>query len=295
MKSLVLGCNGEVGSALCRLLQCRGEDRTGEKQRYINITPERFDVIHICYPYSSEFESSVKGYQEQYLEKKYNPGAYTVIHSTVPVGTSRKLNAVHSPVVGIHPHLFQSLTTFTKFLGGRDNGADLVADYFRKVGMKVQVCDEPETTELMKILCTTYYGLMIEFTKHVKGLFDSTLKCGGNECQPLPFEAWQLWVDNYNKGYEKLGFPEYRRPNLVPLMKPLGGHCVKENLDLLASPFTMFVKALAEGRAEKLFKDWDQVRKIAETFDEFPENAIAGISGVRYWHDKMKKAIAGHT
>jgi hypothetical protein len=189
--------------------------------------PNECRILHICFPYSKDFKKQVKKYQ-----KRFNP-QYTVIHSTVPVGTSRKLRAVHSPVVGVHPYLAQSLKTFTKFFGGYD--ASEVADMFKRQGCSVYVTDNPESTELMKILCTTNYALNIEYTKDAKRL-----------CKEynIPFELFTIWNNNYNQGYEKLGYPQYHRYNLVPLMKKQGGHCTLNNLQLLKSKFTEFLKSI---------------------------------------------------
>ena len=187
MRTLILG-SGEIGNSLFRVL---GDEyyTIAYDSKYQNdlvyIKKDNFDIMHICFPYSNDFIKQVKDYQKMFKPK------YTVIHSTVPIGTSRKCNAIHSPVVGIHPHLGQSLKTFTKFLGGKQ--ASEVADYFRRAGIKVYVCDKQETTELMKIQCTTLYGLNVEFTKDMK-----------NQCEKygVPFEAWTVWNENYNNGYD---------------------------------------------------------------------------------------------
>ena len=101
--------------------------------------------------------------------------------------------------------------------------------------MKVYITDKQETTELMKILSTTAHGLNIEYTKEVKRLCDEN---------KTPFEMWTMWTDNYNNGYEALGHPEYKRPNLIPVMKKIGGHCVLPNLEFIKSKFTKFLKGL---------------------------------------------------
>lgn len=224
MKSVIVGL-GEIGHSLYRALVPYYRETTlvGRNGAY----DKGNDILHITFPYSDSFSSQVAKYQEFYTP------AYTVIHSTVPPGTSRKLGAIHSPIIGIHPHLEESLKTFTKFLGG--TAAHMVADYFRKAGIKVYLFDNPETTELMKILDTTFYGVCVEYTKEVK-----------RQCaeRGVPFEAWSLWVDAYNRGYEKLGYGEFRRPNLVPIMTLLGGHCVKENCDFLDSRWTKLIKEL---------------------------------------------------
>ena len=212
LKSIVVG-DGEIGKSLHSVI---GGDITG-----VTILPARYDIIHICFPYDKTFEEEVKRYQELFLPK------YTVIHSTVPVGTSKELGAVHSPCLGIHPHLGESLKTFTKFLGGEKAGE--VADYFRRLGIKVFITDKSETTELMKILDTTHYGIEIEYVKDIKRQCD---KYG------VPFEMWSIWVKNYNSGYEKLGYPEYKKPDLIPNMQKISGHCVQQNAELIETRFT---------------------------------------------------------
>ncbi len=226
MKGVIIGA-GEIGTALDNILKQYYETfLTNER----DFKMEGIEILHICFPYSDEFVSEVKRYQELYKPK------YTVIHSTVPVGTSKGLNAIHSPVIGLHPFLEESIKTFTKYLGGKEAGD--VADYFRKANIKVYITDKSETTELMKLLSTTKFGLDIEYTKEVKRLCDR---------YKVPYEAWTLWNDTYNKGYEKLGYPEYKRPQLIPIMKKIDGHCIIPNLDLLKSRFTTIIKKLIQG------------------------------------------------
>jgi len=230
MKTLIIG-RGEIGKSLDKVLSKEYPTQMIDKDDSLE---GKFDIAHICFPYSENFVNIVKDYQI-----KYSP-EHTVIHSTVPVGTSRKCDAIHSPCVGIHPHLAESLKTFTKFLGGED--ASQVADYFRRAGIKVSVTNQPETTELMKICSTSYYGVCVEYTKEVKRL------CDEND---IPFEAWTLWTENYNNGYSKLGYPEYQRPNLTPIKKKIGGHCVLPNLKYLDSKFGNFISELNESKKWK--------------------------------------------
>ena len=219
MKTIILG-QGEIGNALHKIVGGEITDKTGGEFS----SPMYYDIIHIAFPYSDEFESEVKRYQELFHTK------YTVIHSTVPVGTSSRLGAIHSPVNGIHPHLEQSLKTFIKFLGGSNAEVD---DYFRRAGFKIYTFDKPETTELMKLICTTFYGVCLEYVRDVKEQCD---KYG------VPFEAWTLWNNNYNKGYTKLGHPQYYRPNLVPPKGKIGGHCVLPNAKLIETKFTKLLQ-----------------------------------------------------
>ena len=222
MKSVIIGA-GEIGTALMGVLE--DYHPVLHDPAIGLIARGEFDIMHVCFPFSPAFVQVVGDYQKQFQPK------YTVIHSTVPPGTSRELQAIHSPVIGLHPHLEESLTTFVKYLAGEQ--ASEVADYFRRAGMRVYLFDKPETTELLKILDTTFYGLCIEFTKDVKRL---AVEHG------IPFEAWTLYTDNYNKGYQVLGYPEYTRPNLTPIMKRIGGHCVLPNTTLLKTRFTEFLR-----------------------------------------------------
>lgn len=218
---------GEIGQAVLHYFHGCVKDL-----EYSNWNGEDIECMHICFPYSEDFIEQVK---ENILLFKPK---YVVIHSTVPIGTCSQISpfVVHSPVSGIHPNLVESLRTFTKFLGCADeNTLAEVADHFRRAGLTIYTFDKPETTELMKILCTTNYGLNIEFTKEVKRLCDK---------YNVPFEAFTLWNNNYNASYEKLGHPEYHRYNLVPLMKKIGAHCVLPNCELLDSAFTKLVKEL---------------------------------------------------
>jgi len=208
MTHLVVGL-GEVGQAIQEVFRCQGIDK-GEKAE------GEFDIIHICIPYSKDFVKQVKEYQKRYQPK------YTVVHSTVQVGTSRKLNAIHSPIRGLHPNLYEGIMTFPKFLGGEASG---VADEFRRCGLKVILFDKSETTELGKLLDTEYYRACIEFTLRAKKLCDE---------KNVPFsEAYTLFNLTYNEGYTQLGHSEYVRPTLQPIMKTIGGHCLLPNKEII--------------------------------------------------------------
>ena len=226
--SIILGA-GEVGQSLYRVLDPYYPVVLVDR-KCVNIS-EPVEIMHVCMGYSDAFVEEVKRYQ-----KKYKP-THTVIHSTCPVGTSRQCDAVHSPIIGMHPNLDEGIKTFTKFLGGEK--ASEVAQYFRRAGLKVYLFDKPETTELMKILDTTFYGVCIEYTKEIKRLA---------EHYAVPFEAWTLYNENYNKGYQKLGYPEYTRPNLVPIMTDIKGHCVVPNTHFIENEFTKLIQRLNEKR-----------------------------------------------
>lgn len=215
MRSIIVG-HGEVGKALglvlCKVYTVQVFDLNDSYTHESD-----FDIMHICFPYNEGFVAQVLEYQ-----KKFKP-KHTVVHSTVPVGTCSQLDAVHSPIRGLHPNLESGIRTFPKFLGGP--AASDVADYFRRAGLKVILFDKSETTEAVKLFDTEYYRHCIEFAHRVKEYCD---KKGLNFS-----EVYTIPNQTYNEGYTALGHPEYVRPVLQPIMKEIGGHCLLPNKKLI--------------------------------------------------------------
>lgn len=206
MKQLVIGA-GEVGQAIAEVLGCDLRDLEG--------VPYPADVLHIAFPWSRAFEHHVRVYQRQ-----YDP-SLVVIHSTVPVGTSRALGAVHSPVTGKHPHLAESIRTFVKFFGGE--GAPEAASLFAAKGVTTECYPDPETTEAGKLWATLQYGWLIALQKEAYRFCEET---GAD-----PDIAYRRFNEVYSLGYEALGEP-YRLPIMRNVPGPLGGHCVIPNTHL---------------------------------------------------------------
>ncbi len=248
MKSLVIGA-GEVGTSLYKIL-IENYPETEIYDTEFTVEPDlgsQFDILHICFPYSIKFIDYVKAYQEKYKPK------YTVIHSTVPVGTSKALGAIHSPIRGLHPNLESGIRTFAKFIGGES--VSEVADYFRRAGIKVTLFDKSETTEAMKLFDTEYYRTCIEFTHRVKKYCDE---------HNLNFhEVFTLANQTYNEGYTKLDHPEFVRPVLQPIMKEIGGHCLLPNKELIRmseeKPGIIIISSVA--RLLVTIKDYEHLSK----------------------------------
>lgn len=217
MKTFIVGL-GEIGGSLRDILRQYYEVFGYDSGNNKSFKPVKdVGILHVCFPYSVDFVKQVRKYQNALKPK------YTVIHSTVPVGTSTKLKAIHSPVRGLHPNLKEGILTFVKYLGGPE--ADKIADYFRRAGMKVYLCDKAETTELGKLLDTEYYRICINFSQKAKLLCDAL---------DVPFsETYTLFNQTYNEGYEILGYNEYRRSILLPMMTSIGGHCVEPNQKIM--------------------------------------------------------------
>lgn len=216
MRSVIVGA-GEIGLALERVLGKNYLIDLHDPQKGIIAPPGPSEILHVCFPYTAAFVSSVIEYQTLFTPH------HTVIHSTVPVGISRHLNAIHSPIRGLHPFLSEGIETFSKFIGG-DTSSE-VADYFRKVGIRVVLYDKQETTEALKLFDTEYYRVCIEFCLRVKAYCDK---------HSLNFhEVYTLPNMTYNEGYANLGHSEFMRPVLQPIMKEIGGHCVLPNKKLI--------------------------------------------------------------
>ena len=134
---------------------------------------------------------------------------------------------VHSPVMGIHPNLYEGIMTFTKFIGAnKTQYAKLAEKHLNSLGVKTQVCDSSKSTELGKILSTTYYGTVIATHGEMKKICD--------EFNVSFSEAVTMFNDVYNAGYTKLGKLNVVRPVLYPPQNDkIGGHCVIPNAKLL--------------------------------------------------------------
>jgi UDP-N-acetyl-D-mannosaminuronate dehydrogenase len=226
MKKIGIIGYGEIGSSLEKVYLGKEFDiRIRDLNRDDGL--KKVDVLNICIPYNNEFINNVTNYIKE-LDPKL-----TIIHSTVIPGTTEQISlfsdygyVVHSPVRGVHPKLYEGLKTFVKYVGA-DNTAsrDLICDHYDKISIKYEVFKNSKSTELAKILCTTYYGLCIAWHDDVNML-----------CQKydVPFEeVMSKWNATYNEGYEKLGMKNVTRPVLYPPSgRTIGGHCVIPNTKL---------------------------------------------------------------
>lgn len=210
--NLIIGI-GQIGTAIQAVLKCDGHDPAKGKE-----AKGHYDTIHVCIPYSKDFISEVEKYKKLFTPK------HVVVHSTVPVGTCSKVGATHSPVRGVHPFLEPGVRKFVKYFGG---GSPSVMHDFQKKGITCVYTEKPETTELMKLVDTTAYGINILIEKEIKRL------CDVNE---VPFDMVYTHANmTYNEGYEKLGMPWFSKYVLKHMEGKVGGHCVGNNVDLFDS------------------------------------------------------------
>lgn len=224
MKHLVIG-RGQVGTALIEVLRERYDvwsiDADGGPKKLLS------DVVHVCFPYDQFFDSSLERYKLRYLRS----GGLVIIHSTVPLGTSAKHDAVHSPIRGVHPNLAEGIRTFAKFFGGPR--AKEAAIIFWKLGIQVTTTFSAMNTEALKLWDTTYYGWNIVFEKAVKAYCDELA---------LDFDIVYTQANKtYNRGYAGLGMGNVQRPVLEHREGPIGGHCVIPNAKILGGEIAQFI------------------------------------------------------
>lgn len=203
MTDLVVGL-GEVGEPLRQVLGAEGHDL---KQPSLYAGP--IDTLHIAYPYGPRFVEQVQQYQTAWAP------SLTIVHSTVPIGTTRKIpRAVHSPVNGRRGEMRHDLTWVPKWVGGaRAKEAQTVLE---ASGMRCLTTANPETTEALKLLCLAKYGAANALARMGQAL-------------GLPDHLMLEWDRIYNMNLEK----GLQRPLITPDGPVIGGHCVTAGVAML--------------------------------------------------------------
>lgn len=221
MRSLVIGI-GEIGGALFRVLcNTYGLDNVYpfDIKEAKGDYPLKADYVHICFPYSDSFVDDVKHYAEKIKYK------YLIIHSSVPVGTTAKIEgAFHSPIRGKHPDLDYGITNYDKYIGYPvDKYVDVVdvVDYFENAGIPCIPIVETKTTELMKLLALSRYGVYIAFAKEQEAI------CKQYGC------SYNTVVTEVEESRNKKVDEKLKQPILYPFDKYIGGHCTVEDMELL--------------------------------------------------------------
>lgn len=218
---LVVGL-GEIGFPIFQILQERfGKDVFGYDPKITKaavLPAPPIKSLHICIPWGNNFVGIVEAYQKQYVPE------VTVIHSTVPVGTTKKLQkAVNSPVLGKHPALYADIKRFTKWFGGLESGQ--AASIFKECGLQTREVVDSDLTEFLKLQCLAKYGLSIAFADYLNRV------CMANG---FDYETIISWDMEYNSGV----MPSYQRPLLFPPAEgKIGGHCVIPGTALLNQQF----------------------------------------------------------
>lgn len=229
MKGLVIGA-GQIGKALFEIFNQHHECYIKDLE---DLDVAGIEVMHVAFPYSQSFVNQVHLYQAKYAPK------LTVIHSSVPIGTTEKCghHAVHSPERGRFPNLAKEMILYTKFVGGYDmEDVDRACHYFSLCGWVTQACDSPRTTEGLKLLSNVHMGLEIAWRQEIERM----------ECDP---EFYRLWEESYRSGYLKRGQHDLIRPIMRP--DPIGGHCILSCVDMLRGQIDSTILNFIEESNEK--------------------------------------------
>ena len=212
---------GEVGQAIAKFYKNPKIKDLGKDDGL-----EGVEILNVCFPWSDNFVGIVKK-----EIKKIKP-TLTIIHSTVAPGTTKKIGGmvVHSPIRGIHPHLYKGIKIFVKYIGADNKKAASSAEkHLKGLGIKTRVFMPSITTEIGKLLDTSYYGLVIAWHAEMKKLCDK---------YRIDFEkAVTDFNQTYNEGYKKLGKKNVIRPVLYPPGGGIGGHCIVPNTEILEKYF----------------------------------------------------------
>jgi UDP-N-acetyl-D-mannosaminuronate dehydrogenase len=180
-------------------------------------------LLHICIPYDGKrFEKNILT-----ICKKYDPQGL-VIHSTIAIGTTRKLqNKLPIPVIysatrGVHKRMSHDLKRYTKFFAIEQNATNrnwATTEYvslMKKAGIKTKMMSNPTTLELAKIVVdTSYYGWLINYAQISNMIAQK---------HGVDYDEMWSFADEIHKF---LG----NRPKMFPGF--IGGHCVVQNLDLI--------------------------------------------------------------
>ncbi len=215
---------GEVGRAIAKFYHTPKIKDLKRDDGLIGV-----DILNVCIPWSKKFP----GIAEKEI-KRIKP-RLTIIHSTIAPGTTKKLSkkfsgrVVHSPIRGVHPNLYEGIKTFIKYIGADDKKAgNMAKKHLESLGIKTRVFYPSLTTEIGKILDTSYYGVIIAWHGEMKEI-----------CDKFNVDFKKSVTDfnkTYNDGYLKLKMNNVVRPVLYPPPNNIiGGHCIVENAEILKS------------------------------------------------------------
>jgi len=227
----ILG-NGEIGRAVGRICREAGYKTLVRELTYDEMEGKRIDYLHVNIP-EKRRPDFVGIVVKNIVELKPK---LTIINSSCSVGATREiyekvgLPIVHSPVIGVHPHLYESIKFhFKKIIGPVDKKSLVLAKaHFKKMGLKIEIYDSSENSEAAKLLDLVYYAWNIVFCKWMDEM-----------CKKMGVDFDQVYTRHnqiYNEGYKKLR-PNVVRPVLVPTPGPITGHCTIPDTELVQRDF----------------------------------------------------------
>jgi hypothetical protein len=218
MKAVLIGY-GEVGKGIYDAFKVVHQIAIQDEDQGYHAFIDDYVLMLVAIPYNDGFIQTVKDYQFEFRPET------TIIFSTVPIGTSKQLGAVHSPIEAHHTRMAEYIRESRHWVGGQNQTA---ITFFIMAGVRVVVLPEPDQTEFLKLRSTTVYGINIEFARYCDGV------AGAIGMDPGVFEMYDR---DYNELVAKMGRPEYQRYVLKPPQGKIGGHCVLPNAKILQKQY----------------------------------------------------------
>lgn len=218
MKGLIIGA-GQIGQALHKVISEAHETSICD----IEGIDGTYEIIHVCYPDHPDFVTTTEAYI-----KKHKP-KYTVIHSSVEVGTMDKIKypVVYSPVRGRHPKLETDLLLYAKFIFSPNILTNaIVANYFKKCGLKTTWSIDMRSGEFLKLISNVHMGLEIAWRQEVERMLKSLKIDRG---------LYDIWEKTYQDGYIASNDLHLSRPTMKP--DPIGGHCILPCTEIIRRSF----------------------------------------------------------
>jgi len=177
-KDLIVGL-GEIGYPILQLIS-REFNAVGldinpklmNVEKYEKFKNYPIDLIHICIPYTSNFEHNIIN-----IVKEHKPRGI-VIHSTIAPYTTEKLQkifdipVIYSATRGVHKRMLYDLKRYTKFYSiyewaqNHKWASKTFETRMKKAKVKTKKMTNPLTLELAKIVVdTSYYGWLINYAQ----------------------------------------------------------------------------------------------------------------------------------
>ena len=212
---LIVGL-GEIGRPLYNLIAAVHNVFGIDPKGNLGSPLDSIDVMHICYPFKDSFEALTVDYI-----KKYSP-KLTILNSTVTPGTTKRIYEatnspiVHSPIRGRHSSMSGDLRRYAKFVGAPHiEFSSTASNHFQSLGLKTRIASSARSTELMKLLSTTYCGILIGWAQEMNRI------CKKFDCDYDEIMSFAEEIDQFIGGRPKYTYG------------PVPGHCILPNAKLL--------------------------------------------------------------
>lgn len=220
MEQQVISGMGQVGTAIFNLAPDKTHiyrhDITDETH-YPFPEVDNVEGLHICYPHSKLFQNAVLADVEDFDPE------ILFIHSTVtPITTATisnraKIPVIYTPIRGQHDNLQTDLKRYKKWITSYNKPAlEKAKNILTEMGFSVSVrAISPDQLELIKLLDTTQYAVLIAWAQEAK-----------------------RFCDKYDVSFKHLrdfGLETHELYNVRPNIRPgfIGGHCLMPNVKTL--------------------------------------------------------------